>query len=491
RSTQFDCIGRKNCCPSRDKKGECVPNPSYPYGECSAFIMICDKSIGEAMYDESNKYMNASGTLTCHHEVLDLNMVLDKDGKIDDSLRQRIEKEFKYNWKATFRGELNDNPGKCEIPEGGKCDVDPNSLKQNKGEGPLVVEYQKTPTEGDKNKTDTGKLPTCTDKEKNGQETGVDCGGPACDPCPLSKVGSACKQNEDCETNLCIEGKCQEAKKPACDDGVMNGDETGADCGGSCKNKCDLYQECLGNEDCSTGICLNNACVATAENKQLLSFICQNEMLGGVMRYICRWRPAVAGFIPPSVTYNGKKYGGYTLEFSWQGVTFEWPLPGEVEAGTTPGEFGALPEAELFMGGISAILDAGADAQFSPSTVNNVYGTSSNPGVRVSTSDDSIKVSVENKTVDGKNVTVVTLKVDKKASGNKTITVALTGEDENGDSVDIGTMNINAEIRPAPFPIQKTAIISGIVLGFLAIIGILVKLYLKEATSGAISAVAA
>ncbi|MBU2523297.1 MAG: hypothetical protein KKE23_03340 [Nanoarchaeota archaeon] len=47
------------------------------------------------------------------------------------------------------------------------------------------------------------------------------------------------------------------------------------------------------------------------------------------------------------------------------------------------------------------------------------------------------------------------------------------------------------EIKPAPFPIQKTAIISGIVLGFLAIIGILVKLYLKEAASEAISAVAA
>ncbi len=45
--------------------------------------------------------------------------------------------------------------------------------------------------------------PTCTDGVMNGDETGVDCGGPDCPECP-----------------------------PTCDDGVMNGDETGVDCGG-------------------------------------------------------------------------------------------------------------------------------------------------------------------------------------------------------------------------------------------------------------------
>ncbi len=42
----------------------------------------------------------------------------------------------------------------------------------------------------------------CTDGIQNGQETGVDCGGPFCPTCPT------------------------------CDDGVQNGDETGIDCGG-------------------------------------------------------------------------------------------------------------------------------------------------------------------------------------------------------------------------------------------------------------------
>jgi hypothetical protein len=46
-------------------------------------------------------------------------------------------------------------------------------------------------------------LPTCTDGVMNGSETGVDCGGPDCAPC-----------------------------LPTCSDGEMNGSETGVDCGG-------------------------------------------------------------------------------------------------------------------------------------------------------------------------------------------------------------------------------------------------------------------
>lgn len=53
-----------------------------------------------------------------------------------------------------------------------------------------------------------GNTPTCTDGIMNGGETGVDCGGPNCTPCVT------------------------------CNDGIMNGDETGVDCGGSCPNVC-------------------------------------------------------------------------------------------------------------------------------------------------------------------------------------------------------------------------------------------------------------
>lgn len=50
--------------------------------------------------------------------------------------------------------------------------------------------------------------PTCSDGIQNGNETGIDCGGPDCAPCAT------------------------------CNDGIQNGDETGIDCGGSCPNSC-------------------------------------------------------------------------------------------------------------------------------------------------------------------------------------------------------------------------------------------------------------
>ena len=55
--------------------------------------------------------------------------------------------------------------------------------------------------------------PSCTDGIQNGNETGVDCGGPDCPACPT------------------------------CSDGVQNGDETGVDCGGSFCSAC----PCNGN----------------------------------------------------------------------------------------------------------------------------------------------------------------------------------------------------------------------------------------------------
>ena len=53
--------------------------------------------------------------------------------------------------------------------------------------------------------------PTCDDGIQNGNETGVDCGGPDCTPC---------------------------VTPPTCDDGIQNGDETGVDCGGSACAPC-------------------------------------------------------------------------------------------------------------------------------------------------------------------------------------------------------------------------------------------------------------
>jgi hypothetical protein len=67
--------------------------------------------------------------------------------------------------------------------------------------------------------------PTCTDGVQNGNETGVDCGGPDCPVCP-----------------------------PSCTDGVQNGNETGVDCGGPDCPECPAADPTAGPEtDASTG----------------------------------------------------------------------------------------------------------------------------------------------------------------------------------------------------------------------------------------------
>lgn len=93
--------------------------------------------------------------------------------------------------------------------------------------------------------------PTCTDKEKNGDETDVDCGG-SCDAnCAISKK---CEVGEDCTEGVC-EGKiCQPAR---CDDGVLNGTEPWTDCGGECLVKCQNDEPCFVAEDCESETCVD------------------------------------------------------------------------------------------------------------------------------------------------------------------------------------------------------------------------------------------
>ena len=76
-------------------------------------------------------------------------------------------------------------------------------------------------------------LPTCQDGEKNGEETGVDCGAPSCGK--LCADGEGCKLTGDCVSGVCWGAVCQ---APSCKDGVQNGDEIGMDCGGSCQLPC-------------------------------------------------------------------------------------------------------------------------------------------------------------------------------------------------------------------------------------------------------------
>jgi hypothetical protein len=96
---------------------------------------------------------------------------------------------------------------------------------------------------------------SCSDKLFNGNETDLDCGGDmGCDRCT---VGQRCKLASDCDGGACVSGQC---KAPTCKDEILNADETDKDCGGSCAAKCGVGQGCQTLDDCDALICSKNKC---------------------------------------------------------------------------------------------------------------------------------------------------------------------------------------------------------------------------------------
>ncbi|MBK9257339.1 MAG: T9SS type A sorting domain-containing protein [Saprospiraceae bacterium] len=97
----------------------------------------------------------------------------------------------------------------------------------------------------------TGSAPTCTDGIQNGQETGVDCGGPTCPACPTCSDGVKNGQETgvDCGGPTCP--AC-----PTCTDGIQNGQETGVDCGGPTCPSCPTCTDGIQNGQ-ETGVDCN------------------------------------------------------------------------------------------------------------------------------------------------------------------------------------------------------------------------------------------
>jgi hypothetical protein len=105
-------------------------------------------------------------------------------------------------------------------------------------------------------------VPTqCDDGEKNGQETGADCGGTCATKCA---DGLGCAKGTDCASTFC-NGTSQVCVATQCDDGELNGDETAADCGGTCATKCADGKGCQAGADCASTFCngTSQVCVAT------------------------------------------------------------------------------------------------------------------------------------------------------------------------------------------------------------------------------------
>ncbi|PKN59230.1 MAG: hypothetical protein CVU56_01765 [Deltaproteobacteria bacterium HGW-Deltaproteobacteria-14] len=116
---------------------------------------------------------------------------------------------------------------------------------------PIYLRHEFNATSGEVTSTSVG---DCEDGRLNQDETGVDCGGATCGACG---AGAGCLVAADCASGLCVGEVCQ---APSCGDGLQNGDETGVDCGGSaCAScfDCGVIGPCPAGFACSGGTCVD------------------------------------------------------------------------------------------------------------------------------------------------------------------------------------------------------------------------------------------
>jgi hypothetical protein len=128
--------------------------------------------------------------------------------------------------------------------------------------------------------------PTCADGMQNGYETAIDCGGTGywgAGACPTCPDDAGCTQNSDCTNTFCNTSLTPAVcKTPTCSDAHRNGQETGVDCGGAACNgvgkTCAVGSQCNYAPDCTSGYCNNNLC---ALKPQSLYCAANSECLSG------------------------------------------------------------------------------------------------------------------------------------------------------------------------------------------------------------------
>jgi len=97
--------------------------------------------------------------------------------------------------------------------------------------------------------------PGCGNGVIEGDEScdGVNLDGASCESLNWNGGGVlSCNENCIFDTSNCI---------PTCDDGILNGDETGIDCGGGTCSSCSNGELCVSDSDCTSGICDSGVCV--------------------------------------------------------------------------------------------------------------------------------------------------------------------------------------------------------------------------------------
>ncbi|MDI1451820.1 hypothetical protein QHF85_47695, partial [Polyangium sp. 6x1] len=149
--------------------------------------------------------------------------------------------------------EANDAPEGMGLPDpmNGDC----KDLECDGMGGERVIDDETDTPMGDGN--------PCTDSAcVNGMPMHVPTPGDVCPDGVCNDAGMCveCVADGDCNgvNAACVNNACI-----ACDDGAMNGTETGVDCGGTCPDKC-LAAACADNGECASGFCADGVCCDTA-----------------------------------------------------------------------------------------------------------------------------------------------------------------------------------------------------------------------------------
>lgn len=97
----------------------------------------------------------------------------------------------------------------------------------------------------------------CGDGVEDGFESDADCGGACAANCG---AGQECASGEDCETGTCDGGACVPA---TCGDGTLDPGEGGVDCGGACP-AC-AGGPCADSSECASELCEAGTCIEPYE----------------------------------------------------------------------------------------------------------------------------------------------------------------------------------------------------------------------------------
>jgi len=120
--------------------------------------------------------------------------------------------------------------------------------------------------------TSSGIPSTCSNRAKDGDETGIDCGGSCPEYCkwnpPASDSSGACRFH--CDKYISSDPRYFNWCKDVCDgkrsrgetciDGIKNNGESDVDCGGSYCPLCANDKTCTVSTDCSGSVCENRIC---------------------------------------------------------------------------------------------------------------------------------------------------------------------------------------------------------------------------------------